>query len=188
MKVRTPRNLWIACSLAWVSLSSCTWLDDLAGPDPLRQTTANQPNMTAPVVPAEPPAPVVSSAPKPVSATSPSTAHLAAGLRSSQPENKLDISTPPPDKSKEASMPIQRVSAVRQSPWTGDHVSWEQARSQLEARGVNWMQLELHEGVWHLQCSIPDAQDPKKVRFFEADAKDEVSAMQAVLEKVGAGK
>lgn len=141
----------------------------------------------APEVPAPPvgaPAPAVPAAPKPASAMSPSTAHLAAGLRSTQPENKLDIATPPPDKNHEPTMPVQRVSAVRQTPWTGDHVSWEQARGQLLARGVNWMQLELHDGMWHLQCSIPDAQDPKKARFFEAQAKDEVSAMRAVWEKM----
>jgi hypothetical protein len=187
MAMRRRRVLGIACSLACAALGSCTHLEDKSAPDPLRQT-ANQQDMTAPVVPAEPPPPPAAP-PKPASAVSPSNAHLAAGLRSSQAENKLNIdSAPPANQAAEVAMPVQRVSSVRQTAWTGNHLSWEQARGQLQARGVNWMQLEMHEGMWHLQCSIPDVQDPKKARFFEAHAKDEVEAMRAVLEKMDTGK
>jgi hypothetical protein len=187
MAMRKQRVRWIACSLACAALGSCTHLEDKSAPDPLRQTV-NQQDMTAPVVPAEPPPPPAA-APKPASAVGPSNAHLAAGLRTSQADNKLDIgSAPPANQTAEVAMPVQRVSAVRQTAWTGNHMSWEQARGQLQARGVNWMQLELHEGMWHLQCSIPDIQDPQKARFFEAHAKDEVEAMRGVLEKMESGR
>jgi hypothetical protein len=162
----------------------CAALDRLTGNDNQdSQRIAAQRDVNAPVVPAVPPDDQQPVTPKPSPTISTGGAQPASGLRSTHAENQLTITST--SAAAEPAMPVQRLASVRQSQWTGDHLSYEQARDRLYARGVTWMQLEWRDGVWQLHCSIPNPQDPQKVRFYEAQAKDEISAMRAVLDKMG---
>ncbi len=110
------------------------------------------------------------------------TAHLTAGLRSTNNESNLDIASQP--SGRQSSSYLQQVPLAQRSAWTDDRLTWEQARSRLRERGVIWLQLDLRDGVWRLQCSIPDRQNAQKQRFYEAQANDELSAVRAVLTKI----
>jgi hypothetical protein len=62
---------------------------------------------------------------------------------------------------------------------------FEQAQAQLAQRGVIWQALQAGErGEWKFTCSIPNPQNPKLRRTYEAQGADYLSAMRAVLEKI----
>ena len=64
--------------------------------------------------------------------------------------------------------------------------SYEQLRAQLLARGVTDMRLETwgSPSAWKFTCSMPNRQNPAKIRTYEAQAQDELAAMRAVLDKM----
>jgi hypothetical protein len=62
---------------------------------------------------------------------------------------------------------------------------FEQMQAQLAQRGVIWQALQAGEhGDWKFTCSIPNPQNPKLRRTYEAQGTDYLSAMRAVLEKI----
>jgi len=176
------RGRWIICWLGCWWVAGCALFDkDKSALDLQRHTSEQQ--SSAPVVPvpsAESPV-----AAKPSSTVSPSPAHLTTGLRSANSESNLEIVSS--WASKEPPSQARPISLMRQERWNGTRLTWEQARDRLQKSGVTWLQLELHDGVWQLQCSIPNSQDCQKVRFYEAQASDELGAMRAVLEKIDGG-
>ncbi len=193
--------------MAFCLTAGCALLEDHTNTDPMRQPVrltntpvvpadntpapapAPTPAPNPPTAPAANPAPATptaSTAPKATTTISPSIAHLTAGKRTDVGNEPLAIDNPPISKT-DATMPVQRLTTGASTRWTGDHLSWEQARDLLRARGVTWMQLDLRDGVWRLQCSIPNPQDPQKVRVFEAQASDDIGAVRAVLEKIDGG-
>jgi hypothetical protein len=66
--------------------------------------------------------------------------------------------------------------------------SYEQAQQLLRARGVTWQRLETsgEDGEWHFWCSIPNPQNPSVHRAYEARARGELAAIQAVLDQIDA--
>jgi len=69
----------------------------------------------------------------------------------------------------------------------GDRLNaFEQAQSKLKARGALWQRLEVSgtDDNWSFACSVPNRQDPKKHRTYEAHARDYVAAMQAVIDQI----
>jgi hypothetical protein len=183
MKMRAKKALsrllgWLGC----YCLAGCALLTPGDEKSEALRRSSEQANRV-PVVPAVPaPSASDASVSKPSTGASASTAQLTAGLRSRNSESNLEISGAL--EGTEASRQPQAAPGMRQGRWTGDRITWEQARDRLRKQGVTWMQLELHENLWRLNCSIPSQQDSGKVRFFEAEANSELEAMRAVLEKI----
>ncbi|HXG08996.1 MAG TPA: hypothetical protein VNK04_04340 [Gemmataceae bacterium] len=65
-------------------------------------------------------------------------------------------------------------------------LTYEQAQTLLQARGVTWQRLEAgpEPGEWKFSCSIPNRQNPQIRRFYEAKAQDPITAIRAVLEQM----
>lgn len=64
--------------------------------------------------------------------------------------------------------------------------NYEQLRQLLLARGVTYMRLETwgNQGGWKFTCSLLNPHDPGKMRTYEAEAQQDVAAMQAVLDQM----
>jgi hypothetical protein len=63
--------------------------------------------------------------------------------------------------------------------------SYEQARAQLQARGVTWFRLETSDqGGYQFSCSIPNRQNKNLSRNYETQAQTELAAIQAALEQI----
>jgi hypothetical protein len=64
--------------------------------------------------------------------------------------------------------------------------TYEQAQAQLSARGIIWQRLETGStnGEWKFTCSIPNRQNPRLHRTYEARGTDPVSAVRAALEQI----
>ncbi len=64
--------------------------------------------------------------------------------------------------------------------------TFEQAEDALRARGVTWQRLETapDTGEWKFSCFIPSRDNPSVHRTYEARARDQVAALQAVLEQI----
>jgi hypothetical protein len=82
--------------------------------------------------------------------------------------------------------PVQPVSAqAAGSPGSASISSYEQAQVQLAAHGVTWQRLETWgDNGWKFSCSIPNPQNKFISRTYEAQARDYLSAMRAVLDQV----
>jgi hypothetical protein len=63
-------------------------------------------------------------------------------------------------------------------------MTFEQARAQLKAKGVIWLQWTEADDQWKVSCAVPNPQDRTKSRRYEATGPDYVSAAQAVLDKI----
>jgi hypothetical protein len=63
-------------------------------------------------------------------------------------------------------------------------MTYEQAQALLAAYGLGWQRLEYADGVWKFTCSIPNRQNPTLSRTYEGQAKDDLGAIRAVLEKI----
>jgi hypothetical protein len=64
--------------------------------------------------------------------------------------------------------------------------TYEDALSQLRARGVAWQRLEqlpAGEG-WRFSCSLPNAQNPRLQHRYEARAPEYLAAVQSVLDQI----
>lgn len=64
--------------------------------------------------------------------------------------------------------------------------SYEQLRQLLLTRGVTYMRLETwgNQGGWRFTCSLLNPHDPSKMRTYEAEAQQDLAAMQAVLDQM----
>jgi hypothetical protein len=63
--------------------------------------------------------------------------------------------------------------------------SFEQARAQLDARGINWYRLETGDpGMFKFSCSVPNRQNRTLSRTYEGQASTEIAAIQAVLDQI----
>ncbi len=63
--------------------------------------------------------------------------------------------------------------------------SFEQAKAQLDARGVTWYRLESGEpGMFKFSCSVPNRHNRTLSRTHEAQAASELAAIQAVLDQI----
>jgi hypothetical protein len=80
------------------------------------------------------------------------------------------------------SAPVARVGPGGGSPGT----TYEQLQSQLAAHGVVWQRQELNgeTGEWKFSCLVPNRQNPKVRRMYEAKARDYATAIRSVLEQI----
>jgi hypothetical protein len=63
--------------------------------------------------------------------------------------------------------------------------TFEQARAQLETRGISWYRLETGDsGTYKFSCSVPNRQNRMVSRTYEAQAGSELAAIQAVLDQI----
>ena len=63
--------------------------------------------------------------------------------------------------------------------------SYEQARAQLQARGVTWFRLEtIDPAGFQFSCSVPNRQNRNISRTYEAQASTELGAIQAAIEQI----
>jgi hypothetical protein len=64
--------------------------------------------------------------------------------------------------------------------------TYEQLQAQLAARGVVWQRQELNSetGEWKFSCLVPNRQNPKVRRMYEARAREYVAALRTVLEQL----
>ena len=68
--------------------------------------------------------------------------------------------------------------------------TYEQLRSQLLAQGATLISMttNVETGETKLICQVPKAGSPSVRQTYEAKARDEVSAMRAVLDRISAGR
>jgi hypothetical protein len=68
----------------------------------------------------------------------------------------------------------------------GNTTSYNQLKAQLLARGVVWMRLDnsVETGEIKFACSVPNRSNPKIRQTYEVKTRDEITAMQAVLDKI----
>jgi hypothetical protein len=69
---------------------------------------------------------------------------------------------------------------------SGRIATYEQAQAQLAARGVVWQRLEntTDKSEWQFSCSVPNRQNPRLRRTYQARAADHLSAIKAVLDQI----
>jgi hypothetical protein len=67
---------------------------------------------------------------------------------------------------------------------TGGTETHQQVQQQLKERGMDWSRHEEVAGGVRFMCTIPDRQNPSKIRTYEATAATELAAMKAVLEQI----
>jgi hypothetical protein len=65
-------------------------------------------------------------------------------------------------------------------------LSYEQAQTQLASRGVLWQRLEkvAETGDSKFSCAVPNRQNPRIHRTYEARARDDISAIRAVIAQI----
>jgi hypothetical protein len=68
--------------------------------------------------------------------------------------------------------------------------SYDQAKSQLIGHGATWWRLEAlgDQGLYKFSCSIPNPQSRNISRTYEAQAPNDLAAMQAVLDQIDKDK
>ena len=76
--------------------------------------------------------------------------------------------------------------AARTAPAAANATSFDQLQVQMVSRGVLWQRLEMvgDTGGWKYSCSVPNRQNPKLRRTYEARANDPAAAIRAVLEQL----
>lgn len=71
---------------------------------------------------------------------------------------------------------------------TGDRTisTYEQAKAELDARGALWQRLETdaETGLWKFSCALPNKQNPRLHRTYQAKAADSLAAIRAVFEQI----
>jgi hypothetical protein len=95
------------------------------------------------------------------------------------------IAEPPP---KRDLVPVSNPGALRGSSATV--TTFEQAEKELKARGALLQRLQVvaQSGEWTCRCSMPNPQNPRIQRTYEATRSDPVAAMRAVLEELDKGQ
>jgi hypothetical protein len=78
--------------------------------------------------------------------------------------------------------PVSSGGPVSGSPAT----TYEQLQAQLAALGVLWQRQELNSetGEWKFSCLVPNRQNPKVRRMYEARARDYLATVRSVLEQI----
>jgi hypothetical protein len=68
----------------------------------------------------------------------------------------------------------------------GRGAAFDEALRQIAARGPLWQDLKSvgQNGEWKYSCSIPNRQNPRIRRTYEAQAGDPTAAIRAVLEQL----
>ncbi len=68
--------------------------------------------------------------------------------------------------------------------------NYEQLRAKLVERGLVWIRWEssVEKGTGSLTCFVASRQNPGDIQRFEMTARDEISALKAVLEKIDGGR
>lgn len=169
-----------------------------AAADPLAggvATPAGGPSASAvpPPTPVPPPVP-----PLPVSTGTQSLAALAAGaqakpldatrdLRIATPVNNPNAGTSPQATLIAPATPVVSQPVARGSAPAGTHVAtFEQAQGFLTSRGVKWQSLQTwgDQGAWKFTCSIPNPKNQYISRTYEGQARDSLSAIQAVIDQI----
>jgi hypothetical protein len=69
-------------------------------------------------------------------------------------------------------------------PSPGGIATFEQAQQCLKQRGVEWQLLEVDQGQWKFQCSVPIPGQKGMNRRYETKATDPLNAIRAVIEKI----
>ncbi|MGH7172503.1 MAG: hypothetical protein ACRELG_19665 [Gemmataceae bacterium] len=102
----------------------------------------------------------------PVPATSGSTSHLA------------------PNPVSGAAVPQPGASMAPAAGAAG--MTFEQAQRLLKQYGVNWQRLDMDDGQWKFECSIPNPSTPSMSRHFYTTKTfpDEVSAIREVINQI----
>ena len=190
-------------------LTGCSGFNEALGNDPL----LGGPPLRAAAAATAPPGPVAA-LPPPAANSTLSTAALAAGAprpSDAAPDLRIGSSGPstgndgwgspsstgqaaggsgallrPPEAITQPA-PRQELATVSNPGAPRDRaITYEQAQEEMKKRGVLWQRLEMvaESGEWKYSCSIPNRQDPKLRRTYEARAADPVSAIRAVLEQL----
>jgi hypothetical protein len=73
---------------------------------------------------------------------------------------------------------------------TGSAPGYEQLKAQLLQRGATMLRLDTsaETGESIFNCWVPDAKNPNLLQRYEARARDDLSAMRAVLEQLDNGR
>jgi hypothetical protein len=102
-------------------------------------------------------------------------------------EKPNDVALQPP----EQVTPVSRTGAdqgVKVFDDTGaGAATYEQLVSQLKERGVDWYRLEKGSKGVNFTCTIPNPQNPAKIRTLEGTAGTDTGAIKAVLEQIDKG-
>ena len=81
---------------------------------------------------------------------------------------------------------------VSGSAYTGGAqvMTYQQAQAVLLKRGVTWQRLETwgDKGEWKFSCAVPNPSNPNIRRNYEATARDDLSALRAVINQMQSGK
>lgn len=114
--------------------------------------------------------------PTPLPDNRPPPPPASGGTFLNQPQ-PVPVPTPPPDP--QSTRNFGTLTSNRAG-------NYEQAQALLAAHGVNWQRLETwgDQGGWKFSCSIPSKQNANISRTYEAQARDYLTAMQAVLEQI----
>jgi hypothetical protein len=85
-----------------------------------------------------------------------------------------------------APAPPAPIASTAPSATPGQLTSYEQAQELLQARGVVWQRLEAvgDTGEWKFSCAIPNRQNPRLRRVYEARAKDSMSAVRSAIDQM----
>ena len=102
----------------------------------------------------------------PVPATNGSTSHLAPVPVSAAPIPQPGVSTAPAS--------------------GGAGMTFEQAQRLLKQYGVNWQRLDMEDGQWKFECSVPNPSNPSVSRHFFTTKPfpNEVLAIREVIDQI----
>jgi hypothetical protein len=112
------------------------------------------------------------------------------GLAQTTPNNGVQLRAPEPIAETNPRREVVTVSnpgaALGGQGTTTEVTTFEQAKDQIKARGAVWQRLEIvsENGEWKYSCSIPNRQNPRLRRTYEARASEPVGAIRAVLEQL----
>jgi hypothetical protein len=201
------------CSLFFLTgcngLNQAVANDPLLGGPPLRPTAAAAPAPPTPVAALPPPAAnstlsnaaLAAGAPRPpdsgrdlrISSPRPSSGNDGWAREGNPASGRGQVAESsgallrPPEPVTEP-FPRRELATVSNpgSPRDTQVFTYEQAQDQIKARGVLWQRLEMvaESGEWRYSCSIPNRQNPRIRRTYEAKASDSVTAIRAVLEQL----
>jgi hypothetical protein len=180
----------------------CTSADKTAAPDPLLGGSGIKPAVQTTSQPALGPSQTTSLPPLPPPDRSLSNAALASGVsRPFDDSRNLSIGggsqgadgwgqKPPLLRQPVAMQPEARrdpgpasTPVSRQNPGL---LTLDQAKAELAARGVLWQKSEQNAetGSWRFSCAVPNRQNPRIHRTYEATASDEVSAIRGAIAQI----
>jgi hypothetical protein len=145
--------------------------------DPLLGGEATRPAGRAAALPAGPLPPL----PAP-SSTASNAALASAPLRPLDGRHDLRITSP----GNGTEFTPVAVAQNRASPDPGgSKMTYEQVQARLATLGVTWQKLETaNQGEWQFTCAVSNRQNPAISRTYQAQGRDSLAAIQAVLEQI----